>query len=95
MHATVNFEYERGYHAFCDHTIAVCGTKVLKQWFGRVVPGDWTLADIYFMMVNGELDGQAVDKWPWDTRDKGVGNDDSIPDSVNPMVSWWPRHSPI
>jgi hypothetical protein len=46
-------------------------TKVLKQWFGRVVPGDWTLADIYFMMVNGEFDGQAVDKWPWDTRDKG------------------------
>jgi hypothetical protein len=56
-------------------------TKVQKQWFGRVVPGDWTLADIYFMMVNGEFDEQAVDKWPWDTRDKGVGNDESIPDS--------------
>jgi hypothetical protein len=42
------------------------------------------------MMVNGEFDGQAVDKWPWYTRNKGVENDDSIPDSVNPMVSWWP-----
>jgi hypothetical protein len=34
--------------------------SVLKGWYGRIVPGDITIADIYFMLVNGEFDGQIV-----------------------------------
>ena len=66
----------------------ICGVKLLRPWYGRIVPESITIADLFDMVHTGSFDsGPPIIN---SLREHGLLNENDVDDSHSqvPLVGW-------